>query len=121
MSSSLLFACVTLTHHTLCIRSSSFLNDSTLQNTGADDIIIASSDMDLAKGEHEQGSGNLYFQLQTSPLTVTLSGQGKSVTVTECHSKRVSPLPLPDPRELGVRELGAGAVRVRVLQQGRLS
>ena len=41
------------------------------------------------------------------------------------------PLPLPDPRELGVRELGArelgvrelgaGAVRVRVLQQGRLS
>ena len=27
--------------------------------------------------------------VQTSPLTVTPSGQGKSVTVTECHSKRV--------------------------------
>ena len=45
---------------------------------------------------------------------MTLSGQGKSVTVTECHSKRVSSLPLLDPRELGVRVLGAGAVRVRV-------
>ena len=27
--------------------------------------------------------------VQTSPLTVTLSGRRESVTVTECHSKRV--------------------------------
>ena len=60
MSSSLLFACVTLTHHTLSIRSSSFLNDSILQNTGADDIINASSDMDVAKGEHENRALEMY-------------------------------------------------------------
>ena len=36
--------------------------------------------------------------VQISPLTVTPSGRGKSVTVTECHSKRVWP-PAPDTRE----------------------
>ena len=29
--------------------------------------------------------------IEISPLTVTPSGRGKSVTVTECHSKRVWP------------------------------
>ena len=33
--------------------------DAILQNAGADDIIIASSDMDGAVGEQEQGSVNI--------------------------------------------------------------
>ena len=58
------------------------------------------------------GRRNEYHRtsLQTSPLTVTPLGRGKSVTVTKCHSKRVWPA-APDTREY----FGCAGVEVALL------